>query len=96
MLESVGQTSSDKGQSSMLLLWKQSGCASAVPLVSGAIWLLRATSRAHMTGKVYLMMVWHESLISSRSLLDYTQNSSFHKLISAFHNEESSGIFHVL
>ena len=31
-----------------------------------------------MTSKVYLMMAWHELSICSRSLHDYTQNSSFH------------------
>ena len=52
-----------------------------------------------MTNKVYLMMACYESSISSRSLRDYMQSSSFHKPISAFHTdpyEESSGVFHVL
>ena len=45
------------------------------------------------------MMACYESSISSRSLHDYTQSSSFHEPISAFHTdpyEESSGVFHVL
>ena len=52
-----------------------------------------------LTSKVYLMMVCYESSISSRSLRDYTQSSSFHKPISAFNTdpyEESSDVFHVL
>ena len=51
-----------------------------------------------MTSKVYLMMACYESSISSRSQRDYTQSSSFHKPISAFHTdpyEESSDVFHV-
>ena len=52
-----------------------------------------------MTSKVNLMMPCYESSISSRSLRDYTQSSSFHKPIGAFHTdryEESSGMFYVL
>ena len=52
-----------------------------------------------MTSKVYLMMAWYESSISSRSFCDYKQNSSFHKPISGVHTDpykESRGVFHVL
>ena len=52
-----------------------------------------------MTSKVYLMLAWYESSISSGSLCDYTQSSSFHKPISGDHTdlyEKSSGVFRVL
>ena len=58
----------------MLQLWKQSSCASAVPIMGSALRLLRKTSHCAHDREDNSIMVWYELSIFGQGHLESTQN----------------------